>query len=86
MVSTSAPTFSSLFHPLEALLLRALSDLFFARPTLVEQKAIPQLALEGNGFPKGGSSLLTTCADPSLSTCSLADYRTCNVEATLGCK
>ncbi|KAI0060681.1 DEAD-domain-containing protein [Artomyces pyxidatus] len=38
-------TFSSFSHLLSPLLLRALADLGFARPTLVQQKAIP-LALE----------------------------------------
>ena len=40
------PTFSSFSHLLDARLLRALADMGFARPTLVQAKAIP-LALEG---------------------------------------
>ncbi|KAJ3918658.1 ATP-dependent RNA helicase dbp9 [Lentinula edodes] len=39
-------TFSSFSHLLDARLLRALADMGFARPTLVQSKAIP-LALEG---------------------------------------
>lgn len=38
-------TFNSLSHILDTRLLRALADLGFARPTLVQSKAIP-LALE----------------------------------------
>jgi ATP-dependent RNA helicase DDX56/DBP9 len=40
------PTFSSFSHLIDARLLRALADMGFARPTLVQEKAIP-LALEG---------------------------------------
>jgi superfamily II DNA/RNA helicase len=42
----SKATFSAFSHILDARLLRALADLGFARPTLVQAKAIP-LALEG---------------------------------------
>jgi ATP-dependent RNA helicase DDX56/DBP9 len=39
-------TFASFSHLLDARLLRSLADMGFARPTLVQSKAIP-LALEG---------------------------------------
>ena len=41
----SKATFASLSHILDARLLRALADMGFAKPTLVQSKAIP-LALE----------------------------------------
>lgn len=41
----SKATFTSLSHILDARILRALADMGFARPTLVQTKAIP-LALE----------------------------------------
>lgn len=43
--SSSPQTFAAFSHIISPLLLRALADLGFARPTLVQQKAIP-LALE----------------------------------------
>lgn len=43
--SSSLQTFAAFSHIISPLLLRALADLGFARPTLVQQKAIP-LALE----------------------------------------
>jgi hypothetical protein len=42
----SKATFASFAHILDARLLRALADMGFARPTLVQSKAIP-LALDG---------------------------------------
>ena len=45
LVETKA-TFASFSHLLDSRLLRALADLGFARPTLIQAKAIP-LALEG---------------------------------------
>jgi ATP-dependent RNA helicase DDX56/DBP9 len=42
---TKFETFASFSHLLSPLILRALADLGFSRPTLVQQKAIP-LALE----------------------------------------
>ncbi|TFY76125.1 hypothetical protein EWM64_g7886, partial [Hericium alpestre] len=45
MAESSTQTFSSFAHILSPLVLRALADMGFARPTLVQQKAIP-LALE----------------------------------------
>ena len=42
----SKATFASFSHLLDARILRALADMGFARPTLVQTKAIP-LALEG---------------------------------------
>ncbi|THH06556.1 hypothetical protein EW146_g9579, partial [Bondarzewia mesenterica] len=45
MADPSPTTFTSFSHLLSPLLLRALSDMGFVRPTLVQQKAIP-LALE----------------------------------------
>ena len=45
MADVTPKTFSSFSNILSPLLLRALADMGFARPTLVQQKAIP-LALE----------------------------------------
>ena len=45
MADSSSSTFASFAHLISPLLLRALADMGFARPTLVQQKAIP-LALE----------------------------------------
>ena len=45
MVQDKHDSFAAFAHLLSPLLLKALSDLGFARPTLVQQKAIP-LALE----------------------------------------
>jgi len=45
MADVTPKTFSSFANILSPLLLRALADMGFARPTLVQQKAIP-LALE----------------------------------------
>ena len=42
----SKATFASMSHLVDARILRALADMGYARPTLVQSKAIP-LALEG---------------------------------------
>ena len=42
----SKATFASMSHLVDARMLRALADMGYARPTLVQSKAIP-LALEG---------------------------------------
>jgi len=46
-VVDSTPTFASFSHLLDARLLRALADIGFDRPTLVQSKTIP-LALESH--------------------------------------